>query len=98
MKVSIKGVKVSYRWRWRLKEEICGICQQPFEQMCSECTHPIDCTPCVGVCGHSYHKHCIDMWNTTNTQCPICRSPWTPSSTLPPPEALEGCRERQVHN
>lgn len=25
-----------------------------------------------GLCGHMYHKECIDIWLNTNTKCPIC--------------------------
>lgn len=76
MRVTINRIYAAYKWRWRLPEDICGICQQSFEQMCSDCTHPIECVPCVGVCHHCYHRHCIETWTTANTQCPICRSEW----------------------
>ncbi|KAI5189530.1 anaphase-promoting complex subunit 11 [Nematocida sp. AWRm77] len=76
MKVIVKGVRASYAWKWKIKEDICGICQQPFEQMCSECTHPIRCMPVTGECKHCYHKHCIKSWVEANSFCPICRAEW----------------------
>ncbi|CAN0854184.1 E3 ubiquitin-protein ligase RLIM [Linum grandiflorum] len=25
------------------------------------------------VCGHIYHRYCIDLWLTNNNHCPVCR-------------------------
>lgn len=80
MRIEINGVRASYTWRWRLLEEICGICQQPFEQMCSECAHPLECVPSSGECKHCYHRHCIKNWIASSSLCPICRSEWKESA------------------
>lgn len=82
MKVVVKKLRVSYAWKWKTKEDICGICQQLFEQMCSECTHPIRCAPVSGECRHCYHKHCIKNWVETNPFCPICRAKWKETSQV----------------
>jgi anaphase-promoting complex subunit 11 len=74
--VRVKKIRAAYKWRWRTPVEMCGICQQPFEQMCSECKHPRECAPVSGTCAHCYHRHCIETWVNTNTDCPICRSEW----------------------
>jgi len=47
---------LTYSWRWKINEDLCGICQQTFDQMCPKCTHPIECKPCVGMCDHTYHE------------------------------------------
>ena len=30
----------------------------------------------VGICGHIYHKKCIELWLKNNTKCPNCRTIW----------------------
>ncbi|KAI5190519.1 anaphase-promoting complex subunit 11 [Nematocida minor] len=76
MFIRVNGIRASYNWKWKVSEGICGICQQPFEQMCSECEHPIECIPSFGACKHCYHKHCIKNWIATSALCPICRAEW----------------------
>lgn len=29
-----------------------------------------------GICGHYFHKECIDPWIIKNNRCPICSSEW----------------------
>lgn len=72
-KIKIKKVYPRYVWRWKVKEDCCLICQQEFNAVCNECTHPIRCVPMTGACGHTFHKHCFEEWSQTNTNCPICR-------------------------
>lgn len=74
--IKIKSIRAGYIWNWDVPSDICGICQQPFEQMCSECTHPRLCVPSIGKCRHTYHKHCIDRWIINNNLCPLCRLDW----------------------
>ncbi|KAL7713514.1 Anaphase-promoting complex subunit 11 [Entamoeba marina] len=64
-------------WEWNLAEDICGICQTSFDYSCPVCIYPgEECPPITGVCGHSFHSHCLDLWLKTNRTCPICRRPW----------------------
>lgn len=72
----IKNVYLTYGWKWNLDEEICGICQQGFDQMCPKCTHPFECKPCIGVCDHTYHVHCLNDWINKKKFCPMCRVRW----------------------
>ncbi|EOB13234.1 Anaphase-promoting complex subunit 11 [Nosema bombycis CQ1] len=72
----IKNVYLTYNWKWNVDEEICGICQQGFDQMCPKCVHPIECKPCVGECKHTFHVHCLDQWLLKRNICPMCRVNW----------------------
>ncbi|KAI5166656.1 anaphase-promoting complex subunit 11 [Nematocida sp. AWRm78] len=76
LRIRVNAIHASFTWRWKMAEGICGICQQAFEQMCSECEHPIECVPALGECNHCYHRHCIKNWIATNNLCPICRARW----------------------
>ncbi|KAI5173275.1 anaphase-promoting complex subunit 11 [Nematocida sp. LUAm3] len=76
MKIRINSIQAAYSWKWKGLEGICGICQQSFEQMCSECSHPLECHPALGICKHFYHKHCIMKWISSSNLCPLCRSEW----------------------
>jgi hypothetical protein len=29
-----------------------------------------------GVCGHNYHKECIESWIKENNKCPLCFQEW----------------------
>eukprot|EP00898_Chlorokybus_atmophyticus_P001053 jgi/Chlat1/1949/Chrsp157S02259 len=51
----------------------------------------------IPLCGHTFHKSCIDLWFTTNSTCPLCRialgnedarSPLAPPSAQPMPPSL----------
>ena len=74
--IRIKKFIVTTGWRWKIDEETCGICQQEFELMCMMCSHPLECGPCIGVCSHTYHHHCVKAWLKKHDQCPMCREEW----------------------
>lgn len=76
VKMKIKRAYQAFTWRWKIENDLCGICQQGFDQMCTSCIHPIECKPCIGKCTHSFHTHCITRWLSTNKACPMCRSVW----------------------
>ena len=67
------------------EEGVCGICRQPFEATCPDCSIPgDDCPPVLGACSHAFHVHCIMKWLEPPTQtqeerrqtCPMCRAEW----------------------
>ena len=67
-------------WKWRVKEEDCGICRQPFDATCPKCKMPGDeCPPVWGQCNHHFHMHCIMKWlqqQRAQDKCPLCRQQW----------------------
>merc|ERR1712130_621095 len=67
-------------WKWKVKEEDCGICRQPFDGTCPQCKMPGDeCPPVWGNCNHHFHMHCIMKWlqqARAQDRCPLCRQPW----------------------
>lgn len=75
-KIKINNVHLKYSWKWKVEEETCLICQQEFNNACHKCTHPIQCTPCIGICLHTFHLHCVEEWLQNNKNCPMCRCSW----------------------
>ena len=45
---------------------------EPEADECPICQCPLDATKTL-VCGHAFHRACIDDWATFETTCPICR-------------------------
>ncbi|KAI5149820.1 anaphase-promoting complex subunit 11 [Enteropsectra breve] len=75
-KIQIINTYLKYEWKWKIKENICLICQQEFNVHCAKCTHPVECIPCTGQCTHTFHMHCLEEWLETSNKCPLCRSEW----------------------
>ncbi|NP_001402575.1 ECU07_1395 [Encephalitozoon cuniculi GB-M1] len=76
VEIKIKKIYPVYSWKWDIESDICGICQQGFDQMCTKCKHPMECKPCVGKCKHTFHSHCIALWLQQRKVCPMCRVFW----------------------
>ena len=38
--------------------------------------HLISSDVIIGVCGHGFHKICINEWIRNNNTCPICCKKW----------------------
>lgn len=71
--IRITKVYPRYIWKWNIKEDCCLICQLEFNTSCNKCSHPINCVPVTGECGHTFHLHCLEEWTEKNENCPICR-------------------------
>lgn len=81
MKVKIKSATMVAYWSWDVGDnDICGICQSPFDATCPNCEMPGEECPLIhGACGHTFHLHCLHQWlasSTNGEQCPLDRSPW----------------------
>jgi anaphase-promoting complex subunit 11 len=77
MKVTIKKWHGLALWTWGMPNELCGICQMPFDGCAPDVSWPGDDCPVVwGKCGHAFHLPCISKWLQSNKTCPICRREW----------------------
>lgn len=74
--ITIKKVVLKYAWKWKIDEDVCMICQENFTSICQKCSHPTDCVPCIGVCSHIFHFHCLNEWLKSKVICPVCRGNW----------------------
>ncbi|KAI8900654.1 anaphase-promoting complex subunit 11 [Globomyces pollinis-pini] len=80
LKVKIHSWREVAVWKWNVDEEVCGICQGPFEGTCPGCKVPgNDCPLLWGECTHVFHMHCILKWLATPASkglCPMDRMEW----------------------
>ena len=71
-------------WNYGNTMENCPICKVAMIQLCLHCqkdsARASDCKPAWGICGHSYHHHCIGKWIVQRSSCPVCDKPWEFSS------------------
>ncbi len=98
--VRIKRFHSVAHWTWgsNTKDDVCSICQNPFEGVCPGVKYPgEDCPVVWGKCLHAFHLQCINTWLTSSAtpaggnpasvknSCPICRQEWEFSSSNPTP-------------
>jgi len=67
-------------WIFKTPSTDCSICREALVKPCTQCTSghvkgDLNCDVSRGNCGHCFHKHCIDKWTSTATNCPICSVP-----------------------
>lgn len=82
MKVSIDTARLIAAWTWDAGDDACGICRNPFDGCCPDCSVPGETCPIVwGGCKHPFHLHCISKWISAQApeqqKCPMCRQGWT---------------------
>lgn len=76
----ILSVMAAAHWKWDVQDEddVCGICRNPFEGCCPNCSKPGDDCPLSkllshfpwysstwtvwGECTHVFHMHCLLKW------------------------------------
>ena len=77
----IKNVKVLSTWIYNLKNNTdCTICRSNLNENSIYADNKNEDSVVVsGICGHSFHKECINNWiksNNQNKNCPICFLKW----------------------
>ncbi len=72
--LKINECKLFASWSYIMdKNTECTICRQSLN--CNSLyaiEKGIKSTIQSGICGHMFHKECIEPWLKTNTKCPIC--------------------------
>lgn len=79
IRVRVKRYLGVAHWTWNCgdEEDVCSICQNPFEGIAPGVKYPGDDSPVVfGKCGHFFHLQCVTQWLNTRSTCPFCRSDW----------------------
>ena len=76
-RVKVLSWKPVASWNWNIQnEDVCGICNNPFEMAAPGIKWPGDDSPIVlGHCGHAFHIQCIMKWieqPDSNNTCPMC--------------------------
>ena len=82
-KFTINNAKFLTSWSYNLQANTdCTICRcnlntnSLYNQ--DKCIESILAT---GMCGHTFHKECIDPWIIKNKHCPICFTAWVNKKT-----------------
>ena len=78
--VSFNNINLVFQWKWNFRDDKCAICRNLLmcpSTTCIVANKSIDtCAPIMGVCGHAFHKDCIDDWIKSRRKCPICMQRW----------------------
>ncbi|XP_062073176.1 E3 ubiquitin-protein ligase ATL59-like isoform X2 [Humulus lupulus] len=56
---------VIYKESFSVRDTQCSVCLGDYEAD--------DRLQQIPACGHTFHIHCIDLWLTSHTTCPLCR-------------------------
>jgi anaphase-promoting complex subunit 11 len=79
IRVRVKKYLGVAHWTWNCgdEEDVCSICQNPFEGVAPGVKYPGDDSAVVfGKCGHAFHLQCVNTWLNTRSTCPFCRGDW----------------------
>ncbi len=79
----------------------CGICLQEFEK--SDTQNPKTAEYVILVCGHNFHKDCLESWLKTKNMCPFCKTkdptnPQRENVHNDEPEKMNAENSNLIHN
>jgi hypothetical protein len=74
-KFIIKSYKLVCSSIYICKNLDCVICRNNLNESIIEGTSLLTDVN-IGVCGHGFHKLCINEWTKNNNTCPICCTKW----------------------
>ena len=84
----VVSAEVFATWSFKSSSPECPICKAHFESLCIECENKGDlkneCKVTQAECGHVFHKHCIDKYNSQqkySSLCPVCKTPYSTKHT-----------------
>ncbi len=64
---SLADTKIGAKTVWVVETATeCPICSAPFQ---------VGDSACKTVCGHTFHRKCVDDWMSRSDKCPMCRAP-----------------------
>jgi len=67
-------------WQWNIKNKYCAICRNNLMEPSINCQASNSdiqlCRPVLGMCGHAYHRDCIEYWTKSHKVCPLCNADW----------------------
>lgn len=75
-RVTIKNINAVAYWKYK-NENTCKICTNDLTEecmtickMCPELNQ--ECDIARGLCGHTFHFHCVSNWLKKHPNCPSC--------------------------
>ena len=73
-KFIINDIKLINSWAYNLSTNVdCTICRCNLNiNSIYNLEKGLDSKIKKGICGHTFHEECIDMWIKNNKYCPIC--------------------------
>ena len=77
----IKSIEWIGAWHWNHKFDMCSICKESLDNMCTLGDCDIDLVDkvrdiVIGECSHIYHRICLGRWLNMNHTCPLCNQTW----------------------
>jgi hypothetical protein len=74
MSFEIVSSTIFYSDTVEFKNDICTICRQPINEdsIYAKEENKISEIVSSSICGHAFHKECLDPWLKLHNKCPIC--------------------------
>ena len=79
-----KRIDMALEWTWDVECDVCAICRNDVVDACMRCQSENTAKVCAivwGVCGHSFHHHCMQMWHQHALHgvqlCPLFQREWS---------------------
>lgn len=84
--ISIHNLFPVVMWKWNCKITHCSICKISFDEPgvglnslgdeIGNSDYSVYTTIWESICGHSYHRDCIEKWLRIRNVCPLCNETW----------------------
>ena len=67
----LKNLQINGKLNEQFINSTCGICLQEYEK--TDTQDPKNANYVILVCGHNFHKECLESWLKTKNMCPFCK-------------------------